>query len=136
MKRALACALAAGATVAACGGSAGVAPLAAGDATGLRHHLAVIRARAAADDPAGAHAAASSLKAYIDRLLRASRLSAADGRLMLTALAEVDDRISVEVHAAPPPAAPATPAPAPAPRSAPGPGKGHGHDHNGGDGGD
>lgn len=137
MKRALACLLTAGTALAGCGGSPAVGPLSTPDATSLRQDLSTIRAKAAAHDPAGAHAAAQQMQADIDRLVSEGRLSTADGRAMLTALARVNDRIAVEVHVAPATVLPGTAAPAPKTAPAPKPPKGpKGHDHKGGDGGD
>jgi hypothetical protein len=135
MKRAFACLVTAGIALAGCGGSSAVGPLAAGDAASLRNDLSTIRAKAAAHDPAGAHASAQQMRSDVDRLVNEGRLSGADGHALLTALAEVNDRISREVHSGPATVLPGTqaPEPAPGPKAPKGP---KGHEHKGGDGGD
>lgn len=72
------------------------------------------------------------MRADIERMLSTGRLSATDGHLMLTALAQADSRISAGVHAAAPQTVTVAPTPVkpPKPKAKPGPAP-HGHDHHG-----
>lgn len=115
MRTALACTLAAGVVMAGCGGSSAGVPLAAQDSATLRNDVSAIRTAAAASNPSDAHAAAARLKSDVQRLLDEGRLSSADARSMLIVVAQVDNRISAEVHAP----TPATTTPAPVTTAAP-----------------
>jgi hypothetical protein len=153
MRTALACTLAAGVAIAACGGSSAGAPLAAQDSVILRNDISAIRTASAANDPAAAHAAAARLRADVERLRGLGRLSATDSRSIVAASMRVDTRISAEVSprassAAPAPSSAAPIAPTESARTATTPApsthdrgpaqpKGHDHGHGGGkDGGD
>src|SRR5436309_11281873 len=107
MRTALACTLAAGVVIAGCG-SSGSVPLAARDSATLRNDVSAIRAAAMASNAGGAHAATARLRTDVERLLGEGRISSADARSIVTAVGQVDSRISTEVHA-----------PAPAPTTAP-----------------
>jgi hypothetical protein len=74
------------------------------------------------------------MRADVQRLVSTGGLSAADARVMLTELSQVDGRISVEIHSSPPQTVPPQREPGPIPEPGHKPGKGH--DHQGGDGGD
>jgi hypothetical protein len=115
MRTALACALAAGAVIAGCGGSSTSAPVAAQDSATLRNDVSAVRAAAAASDPVGAHAAAARLRSDVERLLGQGRLSSTDARSILIGVGQVDSRISAQVHE---PAAPVTTTASPAPTTA------------------
>ena len=147
MRTALARTLAAGVVIAGCGGSSAGGPLAAQDSATLRGDVSAIRTAAAANDPSGAHSAATRLRADVQRLRSDGRLSSADAQAILTAAGQVDSRISAEVHA-PAPATTASPSvtsasppastPAPAAPAHPKPpakagGHGHGPGHGGKD---
>jgi hypothetical protein len=145
MKRALACLITAGASaLAGCGGTSASGSVAPENAASLRADLAAIRAAASAHEPAAAHAATARMRADVQRLVSTGGLSAADGRMMLTALSQVNSRISAEVQApasATVTVAPGASAPAQSPAKGPPPDHGH-HGHGpkggpgGGDGGD
>jgi hypothetical protein len=133
MRTLCACTVAVGVVIAGCGGASAGAPLAPQDSATLGRDIGAIRTAAAADDRTGAQSAVARLRADVERMRGAGRLSPADSQTILLGVDRVDGRIAAEVH--PPVSAttpPSPPAAAPAAKPAP-PGpvhpKRHGHDH-------
>jgi hypothetical protein len=116
-------------------GAASVSSLPADAAARLHQDAQRIHAAVAHNSPAGAHAAAQTLRRDVARLVSAHELSASDGRVLVTDAADIDARARASLKPpAPTPAGTgpgAAAAPPPARGAAPAGDDDRGDDHGG-----